>query len=500
MKKSVSGLLLVTAGMVAGAIISSGFASPTGKGALPLNEIRQFTDVYGAVKQYYVEPVEDKKLMREAISGMLHGLDPHSAFLDPESFKDLQEGTAGEFGGLGLEVSSDPSGVKVISPIDDTPAAKAGVRAGDVIFKIDGKLTRDLPLSDSVKMMRGKPGTSIELTIARKGESSPLTVKLKRAIIKVKSIKSKALDGGLGYIRISQFQERTGSDLAAALNDLHKSGNLNNGLILDLRNDPGGLLNAAIAVSAAFLPEGVLVVSTKGQMADAQKEYRAVPQDYRVISADDNIAKLPTTTKTVPIVVLVNGASASASEIVAGALQDHKRATILGTRSFGKGSVQTIIPLRGDAKDSAIKLTTARYFTPSGRSIQAKGIEPDVEVKDTAEGNFFDLDIREADLTNHLEIKEEKGTKKEPLPVKASDKVKENSKETPQTKASADTQEKQEKKAPKFYKYGDPEDYQLNKAIEYLKGKPQQAQDNTSKTKVIDLEGGIRMKVEPAKK
>lgn len=493
---------MVTAGMVAGAVISSSFAVPTGKGTLPLNEIRQFTDVYGAVKQYYVEPVEDKKLMKEAISGMLHGLDPHSAFLDKESFKDLQEGTTGEFGGLGLEVSSDPAGVKVISPIDDTPAAKAGVRAGDVIFKIDGKLTRDLPLSDSVKMMRGKPDTPIELTIVRKGQSNPIEIKLKRAIIKVKSIKSKSLDGGLGYVRISQFQERTGSDLAAALNELNKTGNLNNGLVLDLRNDPGGLLNAAIAVSAAFLPEGTLVVSTKGQMADAQKEYRTVPQDYRVVTADDNIAKLPSITKTMPIVVLLNGASASASEIVAGALQDHKRATILGNRSFGKGSVQTIIPLRGEAKDTAIKLTTARYFTPSGRSIQAKGIEPDVEVKDTAEGNFFDLDVREADLTNHLEVKEEKNTKKDQLPVKVKDKGNETQKAVPEGKGASDAQDNSKKKTPKFYKYGDPEDYQLNKAIEFLKnkGKLQEVKAVPSQGKVIDLEGGIRMKVEPVKK
>lgn len=496
MKNSVRGLLLVTGGMIAGALISASLAAPerAARTVLPLDEIRQFTDIYGAVKQYYVDPVEDKKLMKEAISGMLQGLDPHSAYLDENAFNELQEGTTGEFGGLGLEVSSDPSGVKVISPIDDTPAARAHMRAGDIIFKIDGKIVKDLPLNDSVKMMRGKPDTPIELTVLRKGSSTPITVKLVRAVIKVKSVKSKPLDDHMGYIRVSQFQERTASELAKALDALNKSGNLKNGLVLDLRNDPGGLLNAAIGVSAAFLPKGTLVVSTKGQTADAKKEFLTTPQDYQVVREDAAIAKLPAITKTMPIVVLVNGASASASEIVAGALQDHKRATIMGTKSFGKGSVQTVIPLRGEAKNTAIKLTTARYFTPSGRSIQAKGISPDVEVKDTAEGNFLDLDIREADLANHMEVPETKDDK-----AKAAKPAAEAKPDASGIKETVEPISSKPKKAPKFYKYGDPDDYQLNQAIAYLKKEDAKKNQSAAGTQEIQLEGGIKMKIEPVK-
>lgn len=267
-------------------------------------------------------------------------------------------------------MSSDPSGVKVISPIDDTPAARAHMRAGDIIFKIDGKIVKDLPLNDSVKMMRGKPDTPIELTVLRKGSSTPITVKLVRAVIKVKSVKSKPLDDHMGYIRVSQFQERTASEHAKALDALNKSGNLKNGLVLDLRNDPGGLLNAAIGVSAAFLPKGTLVVSTKGQTADAKKEFLTTPQDYQVVREDAAIAKLPAITKTMPIVVLVNGASASASEIVAGALQDHKRATIMGTKSFGKGSVQTVSLC---AEKQKIPLSNSRLPATSRRAAVNSG-------------------------------------------------------------------------------------------------------------------------------
>ncbi len=453
MKSGIRGIILVSVGMIAGAVIGAVTAEPVAnkKTTLPLSEIRQFTDIYGAVKQFYVEPVSDKKLMKEAISGMLHGLDPHSAFLDEESFKELQEGTMGEFGGLGIEVTSDPAGVKVVSPIDDTPAANANVRAGDVIYKIDGKLIRDVPLNDAVKMMR---------------EKAPLNIKLTRAIIKVKSVKFKALPDHMGYVRISQFQERTNSELAKAINELAKTDNLKNGLVLDLRNDPGGLLNAAVGVSAVFLPKGVKVVSTKGQVEEAKKDYLTVPADYRTTKEDDLIERLPPAIKNIPLVVLVNGASASASEIVAGALQDHKRAAILGTKTFGKGSVQTVIPLRGDAKNMAIKLTTARYFTPTGRSIQAKGIVPDVEVKDTAEGNFLDFDIREADLANHLEVEDTSAPK--PVPVDAG-----KQKSAGQIKEKVVDEKGEEKKpAPKFYKYGEPDDYQLQQAVKYLKEKP----------------------------
>jgi carboxyl-terminal processing protease len=485
MKNSIKGTLLVLTGMVAGTLISVGAASPTTKSTLPLSEIRQFTDVYGAVKQFYVEPVEDKKLMKEAISGMLQGLDPHSAFLDEEAFKELQEGTAGEFGGLGIEVGSDPAGVKVISPIDDTPAAHANIRSGDIIFKIDGKLIRGMSLNDAVKMMRGKPKTTIELSIVRKGVSEPINLKITRDLIRVKSVKSKPLDGGMGYVRISQFQERTASELAKHLDDLNKSGNLKNGLVLDLRNDPGGLLNAAVGVVAAFMPQGTEVVSTRGQMADAKKVFQAVPQDYAVVKDDDLIAKLPEATKKVPMVVLVNGASASASEIVAGALQDHRRAAILGTKTFGKGSVQTVIPLRGEAKNTAIKLTTARYYTPSGRSIQAVGITPDQEVKDTADGNWMDFDIREADLANHLEqpgsapapeAKQEKTEGAAPASAAPAAEPKDGKTDVIREKVV-----EPQKKEQKYYKYGDPDDYQLQQAVAYLKKGASAAESQASK-------------------
>ena len=294
--------------------------------------------------------------MKEAISGMLQGLDPHSAYLDENAFNELQEGTTGEFGGLGLEVSSDPSGVKVISPIDDTPAAQAHMRAGDIIFKIDGKIVKDLPLNDSVKMMRGKPDTPIELTVLRKGSSTPITVKLVRAVIKVKSVKSKPLDDHMGYIRVSQFQERTASELAKALDALNKSGNLKNGLVLDLRNDPGGLLNLqSVCLLLSFRRERSSC-PPKGQTADAKKEFLTTPQDYQVVREDAAIAKLPAITKTMPIVVLVNGASASASEIVAGALQDHKESHDHGDEILRKG-------FRTNSDPSARRSEKYRYQT-----------------------------------------------------------------------------------------------------------------------------------------
>ncbi len=503
MKNGIRGALLVALGMATGACITAVTAGPAvapSKHTLPLNEIRQFTDVYGAVKQFYVEPVEDQKLMKEAISGMLVGLDPHSAYLDEEAFKDLQEGTSGEFGGLGIEVGTDPAGVKVISPIDDTPAAIAGIRGGDIIFKIDGKLIRDLPLSDAVKLMRGKPNTSIELSVLRKGETNPLNFKLNRAIIKVQSVKYKPLPDGMGYIRISQFQERTTADLVKALMDLEKTGNLKNGLVLDLRNDPGGLLNAAVGVAAAFLPRGSAVVSTRGQVEEAKKEYLAVPQAYQVVPEDKELDRLPEIVKTAPLIVLVNGSSASASEIVAGALQDHKRAEIMGTQTFGKGSVQTVIPLRGDSSKTAIKLTTARYFTPSGRSIQAKGIEPDIEVKDTAEGNFIDFDIREADLAHHLEVptdqsKAEQVKTSAPAQGQIKEKV---ISDKPEAKAGDKTQAKADGKEAekKIYRYGEDDDYQLQQAVKQLKtkeGKPTQVAP-------VEIQGGIKIRVEPLNK
>lgn len=399
-------LCLMAASFSAGLILSVSLsASATNKAEkLPLEDIELFADVFGSIKNYYVDDVSDSKLIENAIKGMVEGLDPHSSYLDFNAFKDMEESTMGEFGGLGLEVTKDPSGVRVISPIDDTPAARAGVMAGDLIIKIDGKSTADLSLNENVKLMRGKPKTSIVLTIARKGVAKPVVIKLMRDIIKIRSVKSKSLPNGLGYIRISQFQERTAADVAAALNELHRQKHLK-GLVLDLRNNPGGLLNAAIGVSAAFLPKGELVVSTRGRNSEDERRFTASYKDYSTSRhSQDTIATLPAVTKTVPIVVLINPASASASEIVAGALQDHQRATIMGSRSFGKGSVQTIMPLRMKKdQTTGIKITTARYYTPSGRTIQAKGITPDIAVDDTPEGNYPSFTVRESDLANHIE-------------------------------------------------------------------------------------------------
>ena len=398
---------LVASGLIAGVLISLNFSASAGKdaavSALPIEELRSFADVYNAIKQGYVEQVDDKKLITHAISGMLANLDPHSAYLDADSFKELQVSTQGEFGGLGIEVGMEDGFVKVVSPIEDTPAYKAGLKPGDLIIKLDDTPVKGLTLNDAVKKMRGKPKTQIRLTIARKGETKPFEVTLTREKIKVQSVKSKLLEGGYGYLRITQFQEETAPDVVKHLEKLAKAdkdakGEGIKGLVLELRNDPGGLLNGAVGVSAAFLPPMTLVTSTDGRTEDAKRRYNASPEDYQRGFRDDFMKNLPAYAKTTPIVVLVNGGSASASEIVAGALQDHKRAVVMGTQTFGKGSVQTVLPLSNNA---AIKLTTARYYTPSGRSIQAKGITPDIIVEETANGESRER-LREADLERHL--------------------------------------------------------------------------------------------------
>ncbi len=368
---------------------------------LPIEELRAFTEVFGRVKSDYVEPVEDKKLITEAINGMLTGLDPHSAYLDQEAFRELQVGTQGEFGGLGIEVGMEDGFVKVVAPIDDSPAARAGVKAGDLIVKLDETSVKGMTLSDAVKRMRGKPDTQITLTIVRKGETKPIVVTITRAVIKIQSVKSTLLEPGYAYFRVTQFQEHTGEILASSITRLFKENPVPmKGIVLDLRNDPGGLLNGAVAVSAAFLPAGSLVVYTDGRTEDSRMRLSAAPEHYlRGRLKQDYIGGLPDNVKTVPMVVLVNGGSASASEIVAGALQDHKRAVIMGQRTFGKGSVQTILPL---GNNTAIKLTTARYYTPNGRSIQAKGIEPDIPLDDGVSARAGALKLREAELTKHL--------------------------------------------------------------------------------------------------
>jgi carboxyl-terminal processing protease len=445
---------LVAIGLVAGIAASLHFSAIADKEMplpLPVEELRAFSDVFGRIKSDYVEPVSDKKLITEAINGMLSGLDPHSAYLDAEGFKELQVGTQGEFGGLGIEVGMEDGLVKVISPIEDTPAFKAGIQSGDLIIKLDDTLVKGLTLNDAVKRMRGKPGSSIRLTIVRKSESKPFQVTIVRAVIKVQSVKSKLIEPGYGFVRITQFQEHTGENLATALENLRKQNKTPlQGLVLDLRNDPGGLLTAAVGVSAAFLPKDALVVYTEGRTDDARMRLLANPEYYLRGSKQDYLQDLSGEFASVPMVVLVNGGSASASEIVAGALQDHKRAVIMGTQTFGKGSVQTILPL---GNNTAIKLTTARYYTPSGRSIQAKGIEPDIVVEDPATAAFDSaMRLREADLDKHLS-----NGQADPEPGKPAPKT------TPKDKDDG---------APKaeVAEFGSKNDYQLNQALNLLKG------------------------------
>ncbi len=392
MKSNTRTLLVLMTGLILGLTLAIGggvFAdkSSSKTGALPLDELRSFTEVFARIKKDYVEEISDKTLLENAIRGMLSGLDPHSSYLDAEGYKDLQVGTTGQFGGLGIEVGMEDGFVKVISPIDDTPAQRAGVKAGDLVIRLNEKPVKGMTLHQAVGIMRGKVGTDIVLTIIREGEEKPLKITITRDIIKVRSVRSRTLEEGIGYLRISQFQSRTGENLIKAIDELKKENNGKlDGLVLDLRNNPGGVLNAAVDVSDAFLDSG-LIVYTQGRIADSEMKFEASP--IRQLDG-------------APLVVLVNGGSASASEIVAGALQDHKRAIILGTRTFGKGSVQTILPLNNE---SALKLTTARYFTPSGRSIQAEGIEPDITLDPLKVTKIEGANerVKEADLTGHLE-------------------------------------------------------------------------------------------------
>ncbi len=456
-------ILVGLAGLMAGAALTvnlSAIANKDAETALPIEELRAFTDVFARIKNDYVEPVEDKKLITEAINGMLTGLDPHSAYLDADAFKDLQVGTQGEFGGLGIEVGMEDGFVKVVSPIEDTPAFKAGVKPGDLIIKLDDTPVKGMTLNDAVKRMRGKPGSSIKLTIARKGVDKPIVLTLTRAVIKIRSVKSTLLESGYGYVRVTQFQEHTGELLSEALNKLYKDNKAPlRGLILDLRNDPGGLLNGAVAVTAAFVKPDSLVVYTEGRTEDAKMRLTASREHYLRPMQVDYLKNIPQGVKQVPMVVLVNSGSASASEIVAGALQDHKRAVVMGTRTFGKGSVQTILPI---GNGTAIKLTTARYFTPNGRSIQAKGIEPDIVVEDPAMPSGDEgMGIREADLDKHLSNPNGGDT---PPANKPSDVIK-----PPVDKPGPDGKDKK----PPTLEPGEivsKNDFQVNQALNLLKG------------------------------
>lgn len=394
-------VFLVLVGLIAGLSISIGsgvFAERETKSTagLPVEELRTFSDVFGRIKNDYVEDVEDSEMLNNAIRGMLSGLDPHSSYLDQEQFKELQVGTSGQFGGLGIEVGMEDGFVKVIAPIDDTPAQRAGIEAGDLIIRLDDTPVKGLTLNDAVKIMRGKPGTVLRLTVVREGVDRPLKIDIKRAIIKVKSVKSRMLEDGFAYVRISQFQSKTAENMVDAIEALKKeAGGPLKGMVLDLRNNPGGVLNGAVAVSDAFLKKG-LIVYTEGRVSDSKLRFNATPDDIL---------------NSAPLVILVNQGSASASEIVSGALQDHHRAIIVGTQTFGKGSVQTILPL---SNGTAVKLTTARYYTPSGRSIQAEGIKPDIEldqVRISAVERSIDP-VKEADLSGHLSNGNGKKSKK----------------------------------------------------------------------------------------
>jgi carboxyl-terminal processing protease len=455
---------LIALGAVLGVLISLNFSAVAQRtpGPLPIEDLRAFTEVFGRIKSDYVEPVDDKKLITEAINGMLSGLDPHSAYLDAEAFRELQVGTQGEFGGLGIEVGMEDGFVKVISPIEDTPAFRAGLKPGDLIIKLDESNVKGMTLNEAVKRMRGKPNTDITLTVIRKGEPKPRVITLTRAIIQIQSVKFKLVEPGYAYVRVTQFQEHTPEKMVAALEKMFKENEgPMKGLILDLRNDPGGLLNAAVAVSAAYLPDNALVVYTDGRTEDSKMRLYASGEYYLRGSKADYMKKLPAAVKDVPMVVLVNGGSASASEIVAGALQDHRRAVIMGTQSFGKGSVQTILPL---GNSTAIKLTTARYFTPNGRSIQAKGITPDILVE---EATISDADaalrMREADLERHLSNPTESDDSQAP-------------KAAPQPKDKDKDQGVQQQVAPpsgpkpESAEFGSKGDYQLNQALNLLKG------------------------------
>ncbi len=451
----------ISIGAVAGALTTVQLQAVArgGLAPLPLEELQQLAAVFGMVKTDYVEPVDEKKLISDAISGMVSSLDPHSVYFDKKSFKEFREGTSGRFVGVGIEIAQEDGLVKVVSPIEGSPADRAGLKPNDLITKIDDTAVKGLSLNEAVKKMRGEPKTKVVLMIFRKDENRTFPVTITREEIRTQSVRSKVVEPGYAWIRLSQFQERTVEDFVTKLEQIYKQEPNLKGLVLDLRNDPGGLLDAAVAVSSAFLPENVTVVSTNGQLPESKFTYKAAPEFYQRRNAADPLKRLPAAVKSVPLVVLVNEGSASASEIVAGALQDYKRATIMGNQTFGKGSVQTVRPL---GPDTGLKLTTARYYTPSGKSIQAKGIVPDVMVDETLEGSpFAVLRTREADLEKHLasgQGAEVKDPGREKAREEALKRLEEESKKSPE-----------QRRPPEF---GSDKDFQLAQALNQLKGRP----------------------------
>jgi len=463
MGNKLKNLGLIGIGMVAGVAASvqfSALAQKSGAEApLPLDELRQLADVYGLIKSDYVEKVDDKKLLSEAIAGMVASLDPHSVYLDQKDFAEMQEEVEGRFVGVGVEVAMEDGYVKIVTPIEDTPAYRAGIKAGDLITRIDNIPVKGLSLDDAIKRMRGEPHSKVMLTIARRGADAPWVVPVERQEIKVASVKGRMIEPGYAWLRISQFQEETVDEMAAKIKELYAQNPGIKGLVLDLRNDPGGLLPSAIGVSSAFLPQNEVIVSTKGQLPESNATFYGRREFYAVRPGADPLGKLPAALKTVPMVVLVNTGSASASEIVAGALQDYKRAIVLGSQTFGKGSVQT---LRQLTEDTAVKLTTARYYTPKGRSIQALGIVPDLKVDETAEGDGLNaLQVREADLDHHLESEGDKSKLAR----------------TASAKARRDELEEEQRalallKNAKPLEFGGKDDFQLVQAIKHFKGLP----------------------------
>ncbi len=451
---------LMALGAVAGALATMQLQAIARTGSLaplPIEEVQQLAAVFGIVKSDYVESVDEKKLITDAIAGMVAGLDPHSQYFDKKTFKEFREGTSGRFVGVGIEIGMEDGVVKVVSPIEGSPAFRAGIKSGDLITRIDETPVRGLTSNEAVKRMRGEPNTKVVLTIFRKSENRSFPVTITREEIRMQSVRGKVIEPGYAWLRVSQFQDRTVDDFARKIEDLYKADPNLKGMVLDLRNDPGGLLEGAVAISAAFLPADVTVVSTNGQLEDQKATYKASPQFYSRRGSGDPLRKLPDGIKKVPLVVLVNEGSASASEIVAGALQDHKRATIMGSQTFGKGSVQTVRQL---SADTALKLTTARYFTPKGQSIQARGIVPDLWLDETAEGNVFAaLRTRESDLEKRLS-----GTDEKRDPEREKARAEERKKVEEQFAKQRDSI----KPLPEF---GSAEDFPLQQALNRLKGK-----------------------------
>jgi carboxyl-terminal processing protease len=453
-------MMWVGAGTVIGVALSVAItvdANRDAKTSIPVDELRTFSEVYARIKNDYVVPVDDKKLIEQAISGMVSGLDPHSNFLDEAAFKDMRTTTTGKFGGVGIEIGTEDGYIKVVAPIDETPASRAGIRAGDLITKVDGESTRGLTTTKAVEKMRGTPGTKVKLDIFRKEERSTITHTLTREQIKVQAVKAKLVEPGYSYVRVRTFNELTVGEVAKALTDHNEKSPLK-GVVLDLRNNPGGLLDASVGLSALFLPKDALVVYTEGRMEGTKVRYTATKENYARRGADPLVGT-PEILKTVPLVVLTNGGSASASEIVAGALQDHKRATVMGTTTFGKGSVQNIIQL---SQSTGVKLTTSRYFTPNGRSIQGAGIETDVMIDQlTFDGVVAPKTQREKDLSRHLVGKDEKVE-----PPDTAEDLTEEAQEAKLTKAREDG------KKLKGFDWGNEKDYLYAQAINQIKGLP----------------------------